>query len=309
MGKKSQIEIATDKLSNGLLRIDGAKKQVSEMSVNLEQMKAVVNKKQIECEKLLVLIIQQKRDADEKRIKCEIEQTKMAKEEKLCAQLAKDAHSELDSAMPALEAAMDALNGLSKEAVTEIKSYAKPPPAVGYVMSAVLILLSEEDTSWASAKKLLSDANFLSKLKNFDKDNISNNVLKKIKQFTTEIETKQLKAKSIAGAVMFDWVIAMESYAQINRAIEPKRIALDNATPALTAKQASLRIIRSELQQIEEQIATLQASLDQNEKEKASLEEKSETLELKLLRAAQLIEGLSSNRNRWEIDIKKLKQN
>merc|ERR1712204_18673 len=125
--------------------------------------------------------------------------------------------------------------------------------------------------------------NFLSKLKNFDKDNISNNTLKKIKQFTTEIETKQLKAKSIAGAVMFDWVIAMESYAQINRAIEPKRIALDKATSALTAKQASLRIIRTELTQIEEQIATLQASLDQNEKEKASLEEKSETLELKLL--------------------------
>ena len=63
--KNSKIECSSSKLVNGLQKIDSCKKQVSEMSVDLEKMKLIVGKKQIECEKLLVQIIQQKREADE----------------------------------------------------------------------------------------------------------------------------------------------------------------------------------------------------------------------------------------------------
>ena len=72
-----------------------------------------------------------------KKLKCEIEKAKTAKEESICQKLANSATSELEQALPALEAAVDALNSLSKDAVTEIKSYAKPPPIVASVMAAI----------------------------------------------------------------------------------------------------------------------------------------------------------------------------
>ena len=44
--------------------------------------------------------------------------------------LAEDAKRELDEALPALQAAVESLNGLNKTDITEIKSFAKPPPLV-----------------------------------------------------------------------------------------------------------------------------------------------------------------------------------
>eukprot|EP01083_Nonionella_stella_P177342 623003_1 len=303
--KKEEIETDANKLINGLSKIDEAKKQVSEMTVDLESMKVIVSKKQNECEKLLVQIISQKRDADEKKIKCEIEKNKTGKEETACRTLQADAQRDLDKALPALEAAVNALNSLSKDAVTEVKSYAKPPPIVISVMCAVMILLRQEPT-WASAKKQLSDASFLLKLKEYDKDSISQSLLKKIKKYTksAEFTYENVKSKSIAAAAMCNWVCAMEIYANVNREVEPKRLALRKAEKVLNEKQQTLRIILDELAAVELMVNNLQTQLNDSEKEKKDLETKSQELEDKLMRAGQLVEGLSGERVRWESTIK-----
>lgn len=306
--KSKQIQTAADKLINGLHKIDEAKVQVSEMTVDLEKMKNIVAKKQVQCEKLLVQIIQQQREADEKKTKCEIEKAKTAEEAAICQEIEASAQADLDKAIPALEAAQDALNSLSKDAVTEVKSYAKPPPIVATVMSAVMTLLGE-DTSWASAKKQLSDANFLLKLKEYDKDNISTNLLKKIKKFVNKpgFTYDEVKSKSTAAAAMCNWVAAMALYADVNREVEPKREKLKKAQQDLYTKEISLKAIMEELAKVEAQVAKLQQQFDESESEKKSLTDKAEELETKLARAGQLVEGLSSEKSRWEISIKEYK--
>lgn len=52
-----------------------------------------------------------------------------------------DAQADLDVALPTLEKALKALDSLTKNDITEVKSFAKPPPAVQVVMEAVCILL------------------------------------------------------------------------------------------------------------------------------------------------------------------------
>lgn len=63
-----------------------------------------------------------------------------------------DAQKDLDAAMPALNAALEALNSLNKNDITEIKSFAKPPPLVQMVMEAVCVLLGEKP-DWDTSKK------------------------------------------------------------------------------------------------------------------------------------------------------------
>lgn len=60
-----------------------------------------------------------------------------------------DAQADLDVALPTLEKALKALDSLTKNDITEVKSFAKPPPAVQIVMEAVCILLEVSE-----AKKL-----------------------------------------------------------------------------------------------------------------------------------------------------------
>lgn len=55
--------------------------------------------------------------------------------------------------------------------IVEIKSFPKPPALVQMTMEAVCIL-KQEKPDWDTAKKLLSDSNFMRSLEEFDKDNI-----------------------------------------------------------------------------------------------------------------------------------------
>ena len=71
--------------------------------------------------------------------------------------IAADAQADLNAAMPAMNAAVGALNALSKNDITEIKSFAKPPPLVQTTMECVCLLLGQP-TTWDSAKKVLGDS-------------------------------------------------------------------------------------------------------------------------------------------------------
>lgn len=79
---------------------------------------------------------------------------RIREESKKCKEMADAAQADLDLAMPALNAAMEALESLNKKDMTEIKSYGRPPPLVERVMNAVMILRCSEPT-WAEAKKQL----------------------------------------------------------------------------------------------------------------------------------------------------------
>lgn len=55
--------------------------------------------------------------------------------------LADDAQKDLDTAMPAMEAALKALESLNKNDINELKVFQKPPPLVQFVMESVCLLL------------------------------------------------------------------------------------------------------------------------------------------------------------------------
>ena len=88
--------------------------------------------------------------------------------------------------MPALEAAMDALEKLDKKSIAEVKAYAKPPDMVMKTMCAVMTVM-EKQPSWAQAKTELNDVSFLQRIKNFDKDNIKDVTLRKMEKYVKYI--------------------------------------------------------------------------------------------------------------------------
>lgn len=58
---------AANKLKNGLYKIDDTRAKVEVMSVELEEAKTKVAQFQKQCEEYLVVIVQQKREADEQQ--------------------------------------------------------------------------------------------------------------------------------------------------------------------------------------------------------------------------------------------------
>lgn len=125
-----------------------------------------------------------------------------------------ECEADLAEAIPALEAAINALNTLTSKDITLVKSMKvthtcslpsgpmthyfpqNPPALVKLVMEAVCIMKGikperKPDPSgsgkmvedfWGPSQKLLSDFKFLDSLKSYDKDNINPQIIKKIRE-------------------------------------------------------------------------------------------------------------------------------
>jgi dynein heavy chain len=304
--KQNEIGNNADKLRNGLFKLNEARTQVEEMSVELEVKQDICAKKTKECQELLVVIVEKRMNADEQQKQVEADSVRIEKEAKDTKVLADDAQRDLGKAMPALEAALDALEKLDKKSIAEVKAYAKPPDMVMKTLSAVMTVM-EKTPSWAQAKTELGDVNFLQRIKNFDKDNISNATLKKMEKYTKDPNfTPPLVAKvSAAAGALCQWVHAMKIYAEIFREVEPKRLKLRIAQETLEKKQKQMDEARAKLKSVQDLVQGLKDQYDESNSSKEELVQLAEELMSKLDRAEKLVSGLAGEKDRWEVSLTK----
>ena len=107
-----------------------------------------------------------------------------------------ECESDLAEAVPALEAALAALNILKPSDITLVKAMKHPPDVVKLVMEGVCIMRGIKperkpdpggsgkmiEDFWGPSQKLLGDMKFLEALKTYDKDNIQPAIMKKIRE-------------------------------------------------------------------------------------------------------------------------------
>ena len=298
--KRTELGIARDRLKNGTTKLDEAKVQVEQMSVELEKKKIVVAKSQKDCEELLVVIVSERRAADEKQKVVEKDADRISKEAASANAIATDCEADLGRALPALEKAMEEVDKLDKSSITEVKSFSTPPDAVVMVMAAVMVLFKGKQ-DWKSAKLKLGESDFLHQIKNYNKDNISNSMLNKIRKFTKKAEfaPEVVKSKSFAAGSLCVWVCAMEIYSTVFREVAPKRAKLKKAMDGLAKSEKSLAKAKAALAEVVAQVQKLADQYDTSVGEKNRLRQEAEDLELKLDRADKLVGGLAGERIRW----------
>ena len=83
-----------------------------------------------------------------------------------------------------------------------------------------------------SIQKLLQDANFLSTLREYDRDNIPPRIIDKVRTTYTSSEefSPAIAAKASSAAEgLCKWVFAMDSYDRVAKIVAPKKLALAEA--------------------------------------------------------------------------------
>lgn len=224
--------------------------------------------------------------------------------------VAADAQKDLDLAMPALNNAVKALNSLTKGDITEVKSFAKPPPAVQTVMEGVCIMLGQKP-DWDTAKKVvLADSNFLEKLKSYDKDNITPDILKKVQKVLQEenmkVEVVSKVSKAATGLCM--WVHAMDVYSRVAKEVGPKKAKLAEMNGILAEANAKLATKQAELKAVVDKVEMLQNQADETLAEKNRLAAEQALTASRLERAEQLTGGLGSEGVRWKATMASLEK-
>ncbi|XP_049547176.1 dynein axonemal heavy chain 12 [Anopheles darlingi] len=226
-----------------------------------------------------------------------------------------DCEKDLAGAIPILEEAIQALNTLKPTDITLVKSMKNPPEVVKLVMAAVCVMkgISPDKVAdpatgkkmldyWGPSKRLLGDLAFLQTLKDFDKDTINPDIMRKIrkdfiphKDFQPHIVAKA----SSAAEGLCKWIIAMDLYDAVAKIVAPKKEKLRQAEKEYAETMAILNEKRLLAANLERRVAELNDNLEIANRKKQEVEDEVQLCKDKLQRAETLIGGLGGEKSRW----------
>ncbi|KAL7390222.1 hypothetical protein ABVT39_017308 [Epinephelus coioides] len=314
--KRNEVNTARNRYIIGLQKLEFAASQVSVMQEELTALQPELIQTSAETDKMMAKIEGETVEVDAKKELVSADE-RVANEAAAAAQAIKDeCEGDLAEAMPALEAALSALDTLKPSDITVVKSMTNPPALVKLVMESICIMKGikperKPDPSgsgkmiedfWGPSKKLLGDLKFLESLKAYDKDNIPAPHIKKIRdKFINNPDFQPSVIKNVSSACegLCKWVRAMEVYERVAKVVAPKKERLKLAEDELAVQMAMLAVKRAELKEVEDRLQSLNDDLAAKIHKKKDLEDNIELCFQKLNRAEKLIEGLGGEKDRW----------
>uniref|UniRef100_A0A7S4D2X3 Dynein-1, subspecies f n=1 Tax=Eutreptiella gymnastica TaxID=73025 RepID=A0A7S4D2X3_9EUGL len=314
VANRQNIDDVVNRLGTGLERLAKAAVEVAEMSKSLAEQEVFLAAKSKENEELIAEITQKKAVAEEKH------QFAVEKEETLVVQKADiienkaEAEAALSEAMPIIAAAEEALGNISKDAINEIRTFAKPSERVVAVGEMVCVLKGGQP-SWAQAKTYMQSMDFLKSLISFPKDTLNDKKVNAVTAIRNKMRDK-LKAELTVAAVkessgpaanLFEWVLAICNYHSIAKKVEPKRQLVLRLEKNLKESERELKQIKEEVQMLTEMQTSLAEKLEKGQAEARKLQEQTALMHKRLDAANRLIGGLGSERKRWTEDSERLR--
>jgi dynein heavy chain len=143
----------------------------------------------------------------------------------------------------------------------------------------VCILLGQKP-DWETAKRVMSDVQFLQRLLHFDKDKIEPAALEKVRSYTEEahFQPTLVARVSVAAKSLCMWVRAIVTYSDVAKLVAPREERLQEAAQACDNAMRQLQLKKDKLNVIEEEMAALEFRLEQAQSERdALIEEMSQT--------------------------------
>lgn len=235
-----EIKSLSSALEKGLYQLANATKGVDEMKKQLIKKERELREAQRVSDKLLESVTSQKQVAEEETKIVQVQSDELAAKAAEIEKEKMEAEKDLEAAEPALRAAEAALDSINDRDINIVKALAKPPPLVQRICDAVLVLRSLEvkkdrleigtdsndkrgqealaqgfalyRPSWEQSKSLLlNDSQLIAKLKNFDKDSITDETVELLEPYLRAPDFKPEFAEKASNAAvgLCRWVRSM----------------------------------------------------------------------------------------------------
>ncbi|XP_033642613.1 dynein heavy chain 3, axonemal-like [Asterias rubens] len=312
--KRMEIMTLRNRYVVGLEKLDFASSQISVMQEELTALQPQLIQTRKETQELIEIIKKETSEVDEKRKVVAVDEAISNAAAEEAKAIKADCEKNLEIAMPALNAAIKALDTLKQQDISIMRTMQNPPQGVKLVMEAICIMKNikpDKKTNdqgkiveeyWPAAKKMLGDLKFLESLKEYDKDNIPAQLMKKIRDNyipNPDFDPTTIRKVSSACEGLCSWVRAIEVYDRIAKIVAPKKSRLKEAESKLGEQMLKLNEKRAVLKEYTDKLQGLNDKLEKRNKEKKQLEDNIEMTRLKLIRAEKLISGLGGEKDRW----------
>ena len=303
--KKDELVLAKKRTKTGLDKLLSTEKAVAKLRVELNEMLPLLDQAVRETNETMAKIAEDTTNTEEIKAKVASEEEQVLKKVQETRAMATEASDRLAEAMPALEAALQSLEVLSKADINEVRALQRPPPGVKLTMEAVCILMGREPTKvpvpgkpgkkeddyWEPARALLADAGqFLNSLRNFEKEKIPELVIQKLQKHIDSPDFDPLKIEKTSKACksLCMWSRAMYSFYMVNKEVVPLQEALASAEAELAIVREELAAKKRELKKLEEGLRTLQVKYDDAVRKKTEYETKVDECNQRIVRAERV---------------------
>ena len=181
--RKSMVDGQIKRYETGINKITETESQVEVMQKELEELKPKLEIATIENKELLVNLQKNQKDADAKKLICEGEERECNIQRDEANHLRADCQQDLDRVLPLLDQAAAALDKITQDDMTQLKSYVNPPVAAAIVMEGVCYVFNEDQKVpfqpkepgsmekiqdfWAYSKKNVLNAKLIQRVKDF----------------------------------------------------------------------------------------------------------------------------------------------
>ena len=183
--KRTEIKNLKDRYSNGYDCLISTESSVNVMEKELVDLQPILIQKGKETEEKLVIVTKETEAADKIKQAVSIEENDASKIADEANEIKTDCEQQLAEAIPALKAAEDAVNCITKGDIAVLKGFSKPPAPAVLVTSVVCMFMGIPPTSkmnpetqkkekdyWGPSLKMMQDGGFLQSLINYDKEGI-----------------------------------------------------------------------------------------------------------------------------------------
>uniref|UniRef100_A0A8C6IAI9 Dynein axonemal heavy chain 12 n=1 Tax=Mus spicilegus TaxID=10103 RepID=A0A8C6IAI9_MUSSI len=284
--KRQAVMEAKQRYVNGLDQLAFAESQVGEMKLELVELQPKLEAAKIENARMMQIIEVESAQVEAKRKFVKLDEEIASGKAEEAQALKNECESDLAEAIPALEAALSALDTLKPADITIVKSMKNPPAGVKLVMAAVCVMKD------IKPEKISDPSGTGGKVA----------VMQKIRsEYLTnpEFDPPKVAKASSAAEGLCKWIMAMEVYDRVAKVVAPKKARLAEAQRSLAETMELLNQKRAELAQVEHHLENLEKTFQEKTEEKAALEDQVELCAKKLERASKLIGGLGGEKSRW----------
>lgn len=243
--KRSETKTAQTRYLTGIKQLEAASKQIDILKANLESLQPSLK---LAAETVLKQLVQVQKDqeiANEKREQVMIDEAAAIEQATIANAIKEECDAKLSEAIPKLEEANAALQTLTSQDISVVRTMRAPPMGVKIVMEGICIMKDVKpervpnpsgvgvlEDYWAASKKVLTDMKFLDSLLHFDKDNIPSRIIQKVQEriLTNEdFDPDKVKMASAACEGLCKWISAIVEYDKVIKVVAPKRAALEEA--------------------------------------------------------------------------------
>ncbi|OHT05113.1 Dynein heavy chain family protein [Tritrichomonas foetus] len=316
--QQEETTINIQKYSNGVDKINATRAQIEELSQKLDRDIPMLTAKSQEVAEMLKNLQVKQGEVEQTRAEVKAQSEIAEVEAAEAAEINKVAQEKLAEAQPILIAAQNAVDSMDKDSLVNIKQLKKIHPALRETFEAICIIFGKsprkvdtgvpgvkEDDYWPETLGLINDAQFIKKVKGFEVENLPRSTIDKLKKYVGEnADAREKKLQAVKGgyqavANLYLWVCASYDYWFTYQEILPKKLEAEEAAKKLAASEAVLAARRAHLKSVEEQLAELQAQVDEEKKNEEKLAANVADTKLRLDRAQKIMSGLSGETKRW----------